>query len=102
MRFRKIPIEVQASRWLANGDHPDDGPAEREGRVVRYFRHPDRPGGEPCRHCGKIMDVHGWIDTLEGGHAVCPGDWIVTGIRGEVYPVKPDIFSATYEPCGEG
>jgi hypothetical protein len=29
---------------------------------------------------------------------VCPGDWIITGVKGERYPVKPDIFAATYEP----
>ena len=26
-----------------------------------------------------------------------PGDWIVTGVDGERYPVKPDIFDRTYE-----
>lgn len=41
---------------------------------------------------------HGWIDTLEGGHIVCPGDWIIKGIKGEYYPCKPDIFRQTYEP----
>ena len=41
---------------------------------------------------------HGWIDTLEGGHIVCPGDWIITGVKGEHYPCKPDIFEMTYEP----
>jgi hypothetical protein len=44
------------------------------------------------------MNDHGWIDTLEGGHNVCPGDWIITGIKGENYPCKPDIFQATYSP----
>jgi hypothetical protein len=39
-----------------------------------------------------------YIDTLEGRHTVTPGDWIVTGVRGERYPVKPDIFVETYEP----
>jgi hypothetical protein len=43
------------------------------------------------------MQDHGWIDTLEGGHIVCPGDWIITGVVGELYPCKPDIFEATYE-----
>lgn len=38
-----------------------------------------------------------WIDTLEG-HIVCPGDWIITGVKGERYPCKPDIFKMTYEP----
>lgn len=27
-----------------------------------------------------------------------PGDWIITGIRGEKYPCKPDVFDRTYEP----
>jgi hypothetical protein len=45
------------------------------------------------------MHDHGWIDTLEDGHNVCPGDWIVTGIQGEHWPVKPDIFAASYEPA---
>jgi hypothetical protein len=37
------------------------------------------------------------IRTLEGPHIVSPGDWIVAGVKGERYPVKPDIFEATYE-----
>lgn len=48
------------------------------------------------------MHVHGWIDTLEGGHIVCPGDWIVTGVQGERYPVKPDIFAATFVTAADG
>jgi hypothetical protein len=47
------------------------------------------------------MDDHGWIDTLEGSHTVCPGDWIITGVKGEMYPCKPDIFAATYDPVSE-
>ena len=31
-----------------------------------------------------------------------PGDWGIKGVRGELYPCKPDIFAATYEPAGEG
>ena len=68
-----------------------------EGDIVRYFRRPDVPDGRACQHCGQTMHVHGWIDTKEGGHIVCPGDWIVTGVQGERYPVKPSIFEATYE-----
>jgi len=41
------------------------------------------------------------IHTLEGDLIAEPGDWIITGIQGEKYPVKPDIFEATYEPCEE-
>lgn len=36
------------------------------------------------------------IETLEGTMIASPGDWIVKGIKGEKYPVKPDIFTATY------
>lgn len=117
-RYRKKPIEIEASVWTKNGDHPLDysrahqgfeagelrefSPDERrvnewEGDIVRYFRHPDVPGETTCKHCGIKMHHHGWIDTLEGGHIVCPGDWIITGVKGEHYPCKPDIFAATYE-----
>ncbi len=41
------------------------------------------------------------IETMEGPLAAQPGDWIITGIQGEQYPCKPDIFEATYEPAGE-
>jgi hypothetical protein len=37
------------------------------------------------------------IHTLEGTLAASPGDWIVRGVKGEFYPVKPDIFNETYE-----
>jgi hypothetical protein len=37
------------------------------------------------------------IHTLEGDMTAMPGDWIITGVRGEKYPCKPDIFEATYE-----
>jgi hypothetical protein len=72
-----------------------------EGKVVRYFRRPDVPGPTLCDHCSRTMHDHGWIDTLEGGHIVCPGDWIITGVKGERYPCKPDIFAATYEPVAD-
>lgn len=37
------------------------------------------------------------IHTLEGDMPVAPGDWIVQGVQGDLYPCKPDIFEATYE-----
>lgn len=107
MKFRKKPIVIDAHQWHKNGDHPLDDVVpiqvgqsifDSEGRIVRYFRHPQVDGDKPCEHCGNIMFVHGWIDTLEGGHIVCPGDWIITGIAGEHYPCKPAIFESTYEP----
>ncbi|MCK5012737.1 MAG: hypothetical protein KAS66_02870 [Candidatus Omnitrophica bacterium] len=38
-----------------------------------------------------------YINTLEGKMRADPGDWIITGIKGERYPIKPDIFEETYE-----
>ncbi|EGQ3181107.1 hypothetical protein H0731_000307 [Staphylococcus pseudintermedius] len=38
-----------------------------------------------------------FIDTLEGRMKAEKGDWIITGVNGEQYPVKPDIFKKTYE-----
>lgn len=120
MKYRKKPIVIEATQWFKNGDHPDDYAYERpwtengetsmkpgsffrknayEGGIVRYYRRPDDSGERLCEHCGIRMHEHGWIDTLEGGHNVCPGDWIITGVKGERYPCKPEIFAATYEPA---
>ena len=41
------------------------------------------------------------IETLEGTMTAFPGDWIITGVKGEQYPCKPDIFEATYTPHEE-
>lgn len=38
------------------------------------------------------------IQTLEGTMKASVGDWIITGIRGEQYPCKPDVFERTYQP----
>lgn len=107
--FRKKPIPVQVDQWHRNGDHPNDESQFikvsggsgflSEGKVVRNFRRPDGATNEPCKQCGGDMAVHGWIDTLEGGHIVCPGDWVVTGVKGERYPIKDLIFRETYEPA---
>lgn len=105
-KFRKKPVVIEAAQWFRNGDHPEDNSQMiedreqkflSEGKVVRRFCRPDVPGNRICNRCDKTMHVHGWIDTLEGGHIVCPKDWIITGVKGEYYPCKPDIFAATYE-----
>lgn len=104
MKFKKRPVVIDACRWFKNGDHPCDGPVGREGLVVRYFRSPDPryDGDDTHDACGLTWHDHGWIDTLEGGHIVCPGDWVITGIDGEHYPCKDTIFRATYEIVDDG
>jgi hypothetical protein len=117
-QYRKKPVVIEATQWHKNGDHPLDyansieglengeprtftgayrKERDWEGSVVRRYRNPGVPGNAPCRYCGGRMHVHGWIDTPEGGHIVCPGDWVITGVKGERYPCQPDIFEATYE-----
>ena len=49
---------------------------------------------ERCTECREI-------ETLEGTMVAQPGDWIITGVQGERYPCKPDIFEATYDPAPE-
>lgn len=98
-KFRKKPVVVEATQWFKNGDHPKDGD-EGEGNVVRYYRRPDDHGRRICEQCGMRMHGHGWVDTLKGGHIVCPRDWIITGVKGEHYPCKPDVFEMTYEAAG--
>ncbi len=75
MKFRKKPVVVDAIQWFKYGDHP---------MVV-----PDPVGHPLDSYCG--------IKTLEGFMRVSPGDWIITGVHGEHYPCKPDIFEMTYE-----
>lgn len=41
------------------------------------------------------------VRTLEGEHIALPGDWIVRGVKGELYPCKDEIFAMTYEPVDE-
>ena len=80
MKFRKKPVVIEASQWFKDGDH----------QHVRRVSHPyDSSENASCA----------WIKTLEGGHIVTPGDWIITGVKGEHYPCKPDIFAMTYEPA---
>lgn len=99
MKFRKKPVVIEATQWFKNGDHPADDVRLLDATHGGQSNSPDKAyaGERHCEKCGQIMHVHGWIDTLEGGHIVCPGDWIITGVKGENYPCKPDIFESTYE-----
>ena len=81
MKFRKKPVVIEA--WQ-NTDNPRPPPlwlndAWRAAKV-------QFAGG------GRI-DIH----TLEGTMRAELGDWIICGVKGELYPCKPDIFEATYE-----
>ena len=47
----------------------------------------------------RVAESREVIHTLEGDMTARPGDYIIEGVKGELYPVKPDIFEATYEPA---
>ena len=102
-KYRKKPVVIEAEQWLkvtydreaGHGITPEDMPIYHLN--VGFYRTPELDGQTQCKHCGDIMHNHGWIDTLEGGHIVCPKDWIIKGVHGEFYPCKPDILEETCE-----
>jgi hypothetical protein len=83
--FRKKPVVIEALRW--------DGTASGASAIQSALNGPlgqvtwQMIDGE-SRFC---------CDTLEGPLTVSPGDIIIRGVKGELYPCKPDIFEATYE-----
>ena len=85
MKFRKKAVVIEAFEV-----HPDDGktrqlpPMWLMGALVN----------------GKVIAQRGGgltICTLEGDMRADVGDWVIQGVKGELYPCKPDIFAATYD-----
>jgi hypothetical protein len=72
-KFRKKPVVIEAEQWFA-------------GKQIEGVENRGRKG---------------LIRTLEGDMLAEEGDWIITGVKGEKYPCKPDIFEATYDPVSE-
>lgn len=89
MKYRKKPVVINAVRWTGwniTGEIGCNGerlPVWFKDAVVNGVIRMDR-----------IIPI---IHTLEGDHEVTSGDYIIRGIKGELYPCKPDIFAASYE-----
>lgn len=81
MRVRKKPVEVDAVRW--------DGTKEAAAEIFKL--------GEGSTNMDMFPDGTLQIVTLEGNMKCLKGDWVVKGVKGELYPCKPDIFDLTYE-----
>lgn len=79
MKFRKKPVVIEAVQFRA-GEMPGELAADVAAGNIRY---PED---------GTML-----IRTLEGVMCAQPGDWIIRGVNGELYPCKPDIFATTYE-----
>ena len=84
-KFRKKPVVIEAEQY------------SRQRRIETGYV----PDGVVKKH---IVDDDGvayegtpYVHTLEGKMSVRDGDWIITGVKGEKYPCKPDIFEMTYE-----
>ena len=72
----------------------EEGPKSKQDVTPMYFR--KKPVVIEAYQTEKELDIF----TLEGVMHAAPGDWIITGVNGEQYPCKPDIFEKTYEPVG--
>lgn len=95
MKFRKKPVLIEAIqlRW------------ENWNEVCEFCEVGRLSDGKPegCYLdengvvCGVSERIGLLIPTLEGLHTARQNDWIIKGVKGELYPCKPDIFEMTYE-----
>lgn len=91
-KYKKRPVVVEAIKWT--------GSNLRE--VITFC---DGPPDTRTMHAGLAWESYEdlvardglKIYTLEGKMIASIGDWIIRGVKGECYPCKPDIFTATYE-----
>lgn len=82
MKFRKKPIVIDAVQVT---DLTFDSPHPNDEHIIGLMYDP----------VARTVA----IETLEGTMTASLGDWIITGVKGEHYPCKPDIFEASYEPA---
>lgn len=91
MYYQKRPVTIQAFQWTGDETQTDDPvwmvKAIKMGKVEIV--------GSGTEH------VHLLIHTLEGVMKAVRGDYVVLGLRGELYPVRPDIFAESYQPSVE-
>jgi hypothetical protein len=90
MKYRKKPVEIEAVLWDGNRvseatEWISEAVNTEWGKPNGIIRINDPAGN-------KII-----INTLEGEMTAMPGDYIIKGVKGELYPCKPDIFEMTYE-----
>ena len=98
MEYRKKPVVIEAFKY--DGDLKGaDGKYYVPDWAVNAFE-----DGIMYYSTIQFDSVDGdelYIDTLEGPHHVSVGDYVIRGVKGELYPCKPDIFEQTYEACEE-
>jgi len=90
-KFRKKPVVIDAVR------------IEKEMKTPAWLKDALVRGEVILYGMNRILrdQPQAYIKTLEGTMRGDAGDWIIRGVKGELYPCKPDIFEATYEPVEE-
>lgn len=83
-KYRKKPVVVEAVQLTPDMVPPDWLVTAQQAGVF-------------CQRRDADGDTYWFIKTLEGEMKISPNDWIIKGIRGELYPCKPDVFERTYE-----
>lgn len=99
MFFKKLPVVIEAvqfngtTRW-------DEAPQWLIEATRKHFAAVGAIYITVCENPDSLTTiVHASINTLEGVMTASPGDYIIRGVNGELYPCKPDIFAKTYEAC---
>jgi len=90
-KYRKKPIVIEAFKWTG-------GPNQTEDPIwiVEALKRPQCHAGS-ARIVQPNDELMLELFSLEGRMVANIGDFIIKGIKGELYPCKPDIFKATYE-----
>jgi hypothetical protein len=91
MQFRKKPVVIDAIRARAAIEFASHEWASLPSWLSEAYERGDIQFAPKAVH----------IKTLEGVMRADLDDMIIRGVKGEIYPCKPDIFSATYESAGE-
>lgn len=101
-KYRKKPVEIEAWRVPVPALSRDRGHVELTAEIAERLIQDTLGSPRGVYVClarsGKEGSYGGIeIETLEGTMRAEPGDWIIRGVKGELYPCKPDIFEQTYE-----
>ena len=89
-KFRKKPVEIEAITFDELIQYGRDNGATIFDGMPWSFEYK----GHPITH---ENDECYLIPTLEGIHNMTPQDMLITGVKGEIYPCKIDIFNETYD-----
>ncbi len=97
-KWRKKPVVIEAVQ-IPTDYAASNGGAFWEGDLPRFIEY-GRLAGTPVLPMPEDIVIQTLEHKAGEGFHASPGDWLIRGVKGEVYACKPDIFAATYEPIG--